>query len=224
MSYAIISKFGQNNSANNDPLTYCLTQTVDTEFNHPTTPENFGPYSRNCQFYMAERCSKDWDGYCEYASYNRSKSFPNQAQERYDSSLVVSHDMSNGESLIRNAAQRRFCTFTNCYKKQEPFDPNVANSPNVYYWTNEGLGNCVPVCSVDPDTIDQDPLMDKLLNSPKIAPDILANICNTSQRKGINLTGTKIGNFCQKYQQEKARVGYSGQVQAGSPLATYSYI
>lgn len=221
--YATISKFGQNNSVSNDPLTYCLTQTVDTEFHHPTAPEKFtGPHSRNCQLFMAQRCADNWDGFCEYASYNTSKSYPNQVQTGNIPSLTACRDLSTGDSLIHNATQRRFCKFPNCEMKSEPFDPNVASSPNVFYYTNEsGYGDCVPVCTVDPSTIDNDTLMNKCLSNPKVATDVLINICNTSKRQGINLSGTKIGQFCEAYFQEKSRLPQNS-INLGNPLSKYT--
>ena len=84
--------------------------------------------------------------------------------------------------------------------RYEPFDPTVANSPMISYYVGkpcfEGC-NLVPIYKVDPSTIDQDAVMDKVLQKPLIAIDILINIYNTMKREGTlhQLSGTKLGNF-----------------------------
>ena len=52
-------------------------------------------------------------------------------------------------------------------------------------------------CEVNPETIDIDPVMDKILMKPQIAALILVNIYNTMKRKGTlgDLTKTKLGRF-----------------------------
>jgi hypothetical protein len=56
---------------------------------------------------------------------------------------------------------------------------------------------CIPIYGVDPKTIDNDPVMNKVLAQPWIAMDILVNIYNHASRSGElqNLTGTKLYKF-----------------------------
>ena len=69
----------------------------------------------------------------------------------------------------------------------------------IRYWVN----NCsysrssVPEYVVEPDKIDEDIVMNKILEKPIIAMNILVNIYNTMKRYGTlsKLRGTKLGNF-----------------------------
>ena len=83
-------------------------------------------------------------------------------------------------------------------KKYEPFDPTVANSPMISYWTSNNQ-NLIPEYEVNPQTIDKDVVMDKILNKPDIAINILINIYNTMKRKNklSLLKNTKLGTFYQ---------------------------
>ena len=64
---------------------------------------------------------------------------------------------------------------------------------------NDGGGGCngTPVYTVNPQTIDDDVVMDKLLAKPNIAPVLLINIYNTMKRRNTlsKLHGTKLGLF-----------------------------
>lgn len=191
-TYKCISNFGKG-SANvpvNDPVTYCLAQTVDNEFMHGAIGQTIsGTYSKNCQVFMASRCSKDWDGVCEYSSNNRSK-HPNNIQQE-----GTYYNLTSGEILIQNTATRKYLVenLGSCGIKYEPFDPTVASSPIIGSFQY----GCTPVYGVNPQTIDSDPVMNKILHKPIIAIDLLVNIYNTAKNKGTfnNLSGTKIYNF-----------------------------
>ncbi len=207
-NYSQIKYFGSNNSSTNDPLTYCLVQNWDKNFTHSPTGDLFGPYSEKCQLFMAERCSKEWDGFCEYYYQNQNtQQYPNTVQGCDSVNDVVCKGLTVGETLLTNAAERRFCKFPGCTMKSEPFDPNIANSPWITYRVGNcdtGNQNCVGVCTVDPRTIDQDSVMNKCLENPKACMTTLANICNTSRRNGIDLSGTKIKRWCDVYFKTRA--------------------
>jgi hypothetical protein len=70
----------------------------------------------------------------------------------------------------------------------------VANSPLV---RKLNYGNSYVYYEVDPKTIDEDIVMDKILMKPEIALDLLVNIYNTMKRKKTlkELNDTKIGKF-----------------------------
>lgn len=211
--YANYTNFGNNQnppqSGNNDPLTYCLVDTMDKNFQHGPMGPLYGPRSQKCQLYMAQRCADNWDGFCEYyyqhnntnSQWPDSQLWPNTVQPRYWAGSLNNVPLSTGEQLLQNAGERRFCTYRNCSPRCEPFDPMNPNSPSVIYYDDPyGYGeNCVPECRVDPKTIDQDILMDRMLDNPKASATTLINICNTSKREGIDLSGTKIGAFCNRY-------------------------
>ena len=63
----------------------------------------------------------------------------------------------------------------------------------------QGNNMCVPEYEVNHTTIDNDPVMNKILMNPRIAWDILVNIYNTAVNKGTitKLKGTKLYNLFQ---------------------------
>ncbi len=212
-SYMSMSRFGnmQNSPSSSDsPLTFCLSDSMDSKFQHGSTAVEYGPRSANCQNFMAERCANKWDGFCEYFYVEHSKNknwpnnriwpnmgSPNQWLNKGASTLTI------GEQLLRDAGERKYCTYPTCTPKRAPFDPMNPQSPMVttYQNVNGGLDGCVPVCRVDPKTVDGDVLMDRMLANPMVAGSTLINICNTTAREGINLAGTKIGALCANYNQ-----------------------
>ena len=161
-----------------------------------------GQASRPCQLFLSEYCSQDWDGYCEMASQNSNVSFPNGMQTNAN---CASPGMTQGDMLIRNTAERKYLMqMVGGHKVFEPFDPTVPQSPMISSWqpiscqmNGSGSLNMVPIYSVNPKTIDNDVVMDKILRKPMIAVDILINIYNTMKRLGTlsQLKGTKLGQF-----------------------------
>jgi hypothetical protein len=225
-TYKCISNFGKGAATNpaNNPLTYCLTQSMDTEFIHGAIGETIsGANSKNCQAFMGQYCANNWDDVCEYASNNHEGLYPNQLQTCGSGSRVAYQGLSAGEVLIQNTATRKYLVEMNgdqCSVKYEPFDPTVASSPLVAFWYNgcntQGNGGCIPVYAVDPKKIDSDPVMTKILNKPIIAWSLLINIYNTAKRKGkLNeLKGTRIYEFFasnpfQHYLKEMANMSVS---------------
>ena len=82
-----------------------------------------------------------------------------------------------------------------------PFDPNVATSPNIYYWKRNGpTGVGVPVYEVDADTIDSDIVMNKILSNPGPYISILKDIYRSMRKNGKlgSLEKTKLGDFFKK--------------------------
>jgi hypothetical protein len=103
--------------------------------------------------------------------------------------------LTPGEVLLKNTAESRFrIGMLNCELKTEPFDPVNPSSPYISYYVGQ---NCIPLYAVDPKTIDRDVVMNKILDNPKIARQLLLNIKNTMMRQGTfhNLKGTRLGNF-----------------------------
>ena len=191
-TYKCISNFGKGAAdvPVNDPVTYCLAQTVDNEFMHGTIGQTIsGTYSKNCQVFMSDKCAANWDGICEYSSNNRSF-HPNNIQKN-----CSYNNLTSGEILIQNTATRKYLVenLGSCSIKYESFDPTVASSPII----GSLQGDCIPVYAVDPKTIDSDIVMNKILHKPIIAIDLLVNIYNTAKLKETfnNLHGTKIYNF-----------------------------
>lgn len=177
---------------------------MDKAFQHSPNGEQYGPSSRPCQLYMAERCAKNWDGFCEYSYvYNgasgewpNNQSRPNTMQPPAWAALQP--NTSAGDQLLANAAERRFCEYPSCVKRCEPFDPLNPNSARITWFENPVGGSCVPVCRVDPGSVDSDPIMRRLVQRPGVAPGLLLNICNTAEREGVSLAGTDLGNLCSR--------------------------
>ncbi len=200
-SYVYLKQFGDHPpSANNDPLSYFLGSQVDSRFQHGNF-QRLDATSPQAQSYMAERCANNYDGYCEYyyqtngpQNTNRQL-FPNQVfgNDSYSSQTTA---LSTGDQMIKNASNLRFCSFDSCAKRCEPFDPMDPLSPMVTTYT----GQCVPIANkIDPKTIDNDPLMNRVLANPRINPELLINTCNTSMRNNVDLSGTKLGKVCDIY-------------------------
>lgn len=211
-AYANINNFGSTCNTpggNDDPLSYCLVNTTDKNFQHGSIGHLFGPRSQKCQTYMAQRCAENWDGFCEYyyrANQPSSDQWPNQRAWPNTDQLrawdrLGRPTLSNGNQLLQNAGERRFCTYLNCKPRCELFDPTNPSSPTITYYDNTSLSSCVPVCDQIPDNIDQDPVMNRMLANPQAAAPTLINICNTARRTGRDLSGTKIGKFCKRYHQ-----------------------
>lgn len=206
-SYKDISNFGPQvaKSNTNNPLTYCIGNNMQQRFLHGGHSDIYGQNSKPCQLFMSQYCSEKWDGFCELASKNSNKNYPDQAEGCLSGGLVACKALNAGETLIHNTAARKYLVkMHNAQKKYEPFDPLVASSPMISYWVgnNSCMSNTgIPEYSVDPKEIDQDIVMDKILQNPIIAMNILINIYNTMKRyKTLSkLKGTKIGKFYQTH-------------------------
>lgn len=212
MSYARIVNFGPSveKTPYNNPLTYCMTSELDNSFVH-TAGERRGPYSKSCAMFMSDYCAKDWNGVCEAASRNTNNHYPNTAMPwMCDKSgqggclgTGLGNQFTQGEILIRNTAAKKYLSkmSSNCCLKYEPFDPMVPTSPMISYWdaSCDLRTACTPMYEVDPRTIDDDPVMNKLLSKPILGMDILLNIYNTAKRLGkLNgLQGTRLYRFFQ---------------------------
>jgi hypothetical protein len=208
--YASIKNFSNINPQNNNPeqraLGMCLADTYDRKFQYGgTVGANSGPRNEQCQNFMAQRCANKWDGFCEYyyqqygpnATGIMQTNWPNPVWRPWEEKYGLNPRMSLGDQLLKNTAERRYCKLQNCPPTVRSLDPTDPNSVKVTsYDTYVG---CVPVCTVNPSTIDADPVMNRVLENPTVAAGTLINICNTSHNQGINLNGTRLGEVCKRY-------------------------
>ena len=201
-NYRNINKFGENmHSEMSSPTTYCLNDTLSKNFLHGGNSYVYGQNSKFCQRFWGEYCSQEWDGLCEVASQNKNNTFPdNTIYSNVNDRPYNYKGLSAGDVVIRNTAANKYLiSMGNCYPKYEPFDPTVADSPMVKRWVSHtGQNNCVPIYGVNPHTVDNEVVMDKLLANPKIGLDILINIHNTHKRmygSTAHLKETKLGKF-----------------------------
>ena len=200
-SYKLVYNFGspgENPSMKSHPLTYCLSDGLSIGFNHGSHADTYKNNGRNCQLFLSEYCANNWDNFCELSSKNNSKQYVNHENN------YLLKEQTAGDALIYNTASKKYLVdMINGEKKWEPFDPTVANSPMISYWVNDhSKGHKkIPVYSVNPETIDDDPVMNKIIKKPSIAMDILINIYNTMKRNDTlkKLKGTKLGIFYNEY-------------------------
>lgn len=213
--YQNISSFGPEvkSLAINNPLSYCLSTGMDNSFMHGGyAGKVLDRKSEPCQSYISEYCSNNWDEYCELESKNQYK-MPNviNTQQNTLSNSVVG--LTAGEVLIYNTAIKKYVIRRegNCQQVKKQFDPTVGSSPMYSEWvsgessctqsTCDNQGSCVFVYGVNASTIDSDPLMNKILDKPIIALDILKKIYVDMKREGTlsQLSGKRLGNFFDKY-------------------------
>jgi hypothetical protein len=193
-----VEHYTSNDEVSDNPVDMCLFSDVNKSFGAGVLGYRYGPANENCQLFMADRCAKNWDGICDIASLNNQAIYPNNATIKgnaFSNPAEITGGSTVGNQLLHNAAQRRFCVFNNCSVQQFPFDPTNYASPMVTRINRSQYG-CMPTCSVDPKSINSDTLMNKCLDNPGVAFDTLVNICQTHERSGVSLKGTRIGQFC----------------------------
>lgn len=198
MSYKCISDFGQSiNNVSANPLTYCMTSELNSAFNHGALGQTIsGPYSQNCQSFMSSYCAENWNGICEAKSRDQTTLYPNTLQQHGTCKV---NNLTAGEMLLLNTAIKKYMSkmIGPCDIRYEPFDPTVSNSPLIAIWNN--TSGCIPIYEVDPEEIDSDPVMNKILEKPAIAWNLLVNIYNTAVNKNTLhlLKNTKLYKFFQ---------------------------
>ena len=65
-NYSKIDNFGSNAASQVDnPLTYCVNNTLDQRFLHGSGVSDLGQHSRPCQLFMSEYCAQGWDKFCD---------------------------------------------------------------------------------------------------------------------------------------------------------------
>lgn len=212
-NYSTISNFGPTVKSQSNPLSYCTLTELQSGFDHTLGGNNLsGPGNTQCQIFMASYCANNWDGVCEYMAQNTQRNRFNAVKSCTDPyNPETQYNLTNGQNLIRNTASEKYLKYMsgNCQRVYQPFDPTVADSPLISKWqnSNDGKcgsttscitnGSCIPIYGVDAKTIDDDPVMNKILEQPWIAMDILINIYNNAVKYGNlnDLKGTKIYDF-----------------------------
>jgi hypothetical protein len=195
-NYAKYQDFGTtlNPLLETDPVELSIYNDPDTYFLMGPTAYLFGPQTEPSQLYMAQKCSKNWDGSCEYLSRNIEPTKENKATL---SSKVFKCEpnITIGDTLIDNAAQRRYAVDIGkkCvpnYKKYNPLDPT---SPDVVTYEC-GLNNIV--CLPPPASmVDSDVLMNKLLDAPEKHVSILKNFYINLGINKAEYNGTRLGKI-----------------------------
>lgn len=217
MAYRTISNFGKIRSNDTDPWSYCAIQGPDMKFAHAPLGDTHGPNSENCQAWMAEECAKNWTDMCEYVYQTQNtKSYPNTLNRTSNANRL--NQATAGQNLVANSVERAFCSYANCVAVEQPFDPTVAGGPTftVHVGPDGTPDSCVPVCSVNPATVDNDPLVAKMIQNPEVCNSTMTNIFNTAMREGISYQGTCLHPYQQIHAQAVAQQTQAQQAQQTS--------
>jgi hypothetical protein len=197
--YKKVSSIGSNSyTLTDNPVTSCIGDTLEQRFTHGGSATQLGQNCRNCQLFMSQYCAEGWDKYCDIAESDKTEGYPN-TMGNCSKGFSCFEGLTSGEILLVNTAERKYLVETRgCQIKSQPFDPNVATSPNVYSFV-DGCNNtkCVMFLEVDPSKIESDIVMNKILEKPSIGMGILSNIYNTMKAKKTlsSLAGTSLGHF-----------------------------
>lgn len=200
MQYQQVANFGAsyNNSNpvfNNDPLTMCIGNNPAQRFNHGGNVDSYGQDSEPCQAYLSQRCAKTWDMPCEIASRQTDRAVASVG----DGSMMAG--FNSGDLMLRNTAMEKYRvsmrsssdSTQQCQVKSEPFNTLIPASPILTRY----VGDCIGEYAVDPETIESDPVMNKILNKPNAFVSLLNNIRETMIRNGSfgRLAGTRLGAY-----------------------------
>lgn len=204
-NYQMMSNFCPIKMPTDDPVTYCVmddNNSLNHQFSHGAGGGSLTPYSKPCQAFMSSRCSTNWDDKCELASKNTETRYPNMIAKCGNPPVTVGR-LSAGDILVMNTAEKKYGKLSgNCSIKQEPFDPTVLTSPMVEYQVSDSCsygGVCKTIYDVDPNTIDNDPVMNKILDRPEIGASVLVNIYRQLKKRGelAKINNTRLGRFYQ---------------------------
>jgi hypothetical protein len=160
---------------NNDPLTYCISNNQTQKFNHGSTSSTFGQNSRNCQIYLADRCSRQWDDICTYItdSYTTFENsvVPNNV---LGDNSVNNINLKPHENTLLNIAKNKYRKQTKyCHYKAESFDPNSPATGNIGYYYGP---NCSFVYDINVNEIERDVVMNKILKNAHLYKNFLQKL------------------------------------------------
>lgn len=216
-SYTSIGNFGNSQKfPSADPLAMVVSSDLGAGFQSTLGGGILSPDGEQAQKFAALYCAREWNGTCEVLSYNTNRSLPNHMGNCDGPNGAcwgsgIGNAITKGQALIRNAAKEKYlkAVSPNCVAEYQPFNPVVADSPLMRTWVPRGgqcnsgqcdgaySGACKFIYGVNPATIDNDVLMDKILAQPYIAIDILVNMYNHAVRSGEihKLRHTKLGRY-----------------------------
>lgn len=195
--YIKLSNFGHINPVlKTDAVAYSIYDDIDAYFDIGPTAKQFGPSSEKSHLYMAERCSKNWDGACEMMSRNDKIALSNVGGINSKTFYIrpPPSDLTIGDVLVDNSGVRRFCDLSSCSISQESFNPLDPDSPIIKKYGQSNCGKCQPVC-MPPDEPDKDILLNKVLDRPDKHVDLLVNMYKNvmKQNKREKYSNTRVG-------------------------------
>jgi hypothetical protein len=176
-----------------------LYSTVNKSFDNGVLGALYDQNNKYSQYFLSQSCATNWDKVCELASKNLNPAI--NSIDPFKGSTPANTTIA--DITIRNTAIAKYGGFRTLGGSWEQLDPTDSTSPFVKVISE------VPELMIDVNTIDQDPVMDKLLENDPITGrspikniDLLLNIHkNMYYRQGVDLarTNTKIGKFLKSY-------------------------
>lgn len=182
------NKFCKVNKELSNPLTYILNDWKTSTMLHGSgVGRKFGRYSKKAQQFMSDKCSRNWDGYCEISSKDKDTSHPNMLETGYDDNK----HFTAGERLIRNSFKKKFMfQLKGCKIDWEVYDPTDVDSHIVSNLVSTCPGKeciinyCPSIEQIN--NMNNDLLVKKVIKNPKIVLDILINMYYTIINYKIN--------------------------------------
>lgn len=214
-NYATIGEFGSCLLVNNQyGYDVCMFDGIDKAFAKGPGPiDELGPGAPNCQAFLAEQCSINWNENCEifYRTHNDSNQrwLPNtnQAGSCLAPSLL-------GDSLLRSSAEIRFFDASSSGTYTEPLDYTNYSSPMITKFSQKRQLEFENfTTNFNKNTIDSDAIMCRILQNPKpflellyhIYQHVLNNIENGKVNDIHDIRGTRTwDSLCMLFE-------YSGQ-------------
>lgn len=199
----------------NSALMYCMTDTVELGFSHPTNGTSYGPRSGKCQKLTALACATDWNSTCDFMAANTAWAV-NQVYPYPNECARIIPKLTLGEQLVRNAAAYKYADkalSVNCVLETEEFNPLDKFSPQITNWVDKLSGKPCPrtftLQITSTQELDTDPVMNALLEKPVIGFDILMSIRASLEREGrlSQINGTKLAQFFRFVDARRAQFG-----------------
>jgi ribosome modulation factor len=141
---------------------------------------------------MSQRCATNWDQFCERDSQSIDPRIADNV-----AGLSTAQRLTAGEILIRDVAHQKYLVnMINGSRQMIPFDPISARSSMLSTWVSTRGLPMIPVYAINPATADGDVVLNKLLDKPGIAPDVLVGLYKSAKQSGLNaFDGTILGHW-----------------------------
>jgi hypothetical protein len=227
MSYKQIADFASINNISDNPLTYCVPDALNSQFLHGADGRIFGKYNRQCGIYMSNRCSLNWDSICEEMSQNSNPNYPDMTNNsdgccsrRLTAGEILVKDTAYLKYLLSATGCNVICEQFNPNSASSPTICYMTNSSCAIGDTRANSCGILKgqtmieqsACPADSNAscrreygltesqislLDSDPVMNKLIDKPYIAPELLGAIYDNSKMRGILpwLKPTRLGAF-----------------------------
>lgn len=208
MSYSTFSRLGGGNCCGNalQPIDYCTGMTLDV-FSQTGQPK-LGRASHSCQVFMSDYCASNWDSKCQSESNMQGDAMSNLRHDK----LPAMRNLQQGEVLIRNTADKKYGKPNQfCSPMKFQFDQMTGRSPMLTEYVGVG---CAYNHDVDAKSIDSDAVMNRVLDDPSVAFDVLVSIYNTRvNNKNIGeLANTRLGKYFNGEEFQRQYVKYANRL------------